>query len=69
MRYADIIRGVTTQMNNEEASLFDKFAKSSRLIHNKLSEREQLVIDNLVKKNIVTRLNEDDEIVYRKTAI
>jgi transcription initiation factor IIE alpha subunit len=68
MRIVELLNNVSMPITNEEAELLEYFNNESDLIKAKLSEREQVVANNLVNRDVLYRLRENDRIIYRKKA-
>ena len=62
MRFNELISHFEIQTTNEEAELLDKI--KDVMIPEQFTEREQTVIENLVKKSLITKIVEDDGKVY-----
>jgi len=68
MRYAELKSDVLTQVNNEQFVLLRKLRTNETLRHSELTEREQVVMRQLVTSDIADYINEGDDVVYRKKA-
>ena len=62
MKLNDLISHFEIQTTNEETELLDKI--QDVMIPEQFTEREQTVIENLVKKSLITKIVEDDGKVY-----
>lgn len=66
MKIIEIMGGVQLPITNEEADLLKKFDESSLVNKSNLSEREQLLANQLVNKNVLYRRHQDGRIEYQK---
>lgn len=66
MRYVELLTNVTLPINNEEAEVLAKFNESAEICKSDFSPREQLLANQLVNKEVLTRKNNGQEIVYKK---
>ena len=62
MKLNDLISHFEIHTTNEETELLDKL--TDVMIPEQFTEREQTVIENLVKKSLITKIVEDDGKVY-----
>lgn len=67
MKIVELITdNISVAVTNEEVDLIKK-VKDNPLLKRDLSEREQLVANNLVNKNVLSRTkNEQGSVVYKK---
>ena len=67
MRIVELLNNITLPITNEEANLLDRFDdKTTVLFKSKLDEREQLIANSLVNKDVLLRLQEDGKIAYKR---
>jgi len=67
MKIVEFMSGLQLPITNEEADLIDKFKDTSLLIDKKtLTEREQVIANQLVNKGLLVRHNDDGQIKYRR---
>jgi hypothetical protein len=60
MKYTEILGGIQTWINNEENELVEAVQKHGRLRHKDLDERQLEHCNNLVKRGILMRQNDQD---------
>lgn len=69
MKIIEIMGGLQLPITNEEVDLLNKFdTKDSIVGKNSLTEREQMLANQLVNKGVLIRKNQDGKINYRKQA-
>lgn len=66
MRIVEISNKLQLPITNEEAELLDKFEEAGIILKSELNERQQLVANQLVVKDLVLRKNQDGKITYKK---
>ena len=67
MRIVELLNNITLPITNEEANLLDRFNNETPvLFKSKLDEREQLIANSLVNKDVLLRLQEDGRIAYKR---
>ena len=65
MKIKELLSGIQVPITNEEAEVFDKLGEST--LKSELSEREQLLANSLVTKDLVSRRkNADGKIIFCK---
>lgn len=66
MRELDLLSGMRTFISNEEHLLLDKLRalEGHQILKNALDEREQLVANRLVHKDVLTRIKKDGKLCY-----
>ena len=62
MRAWELISGIQVPISEEEAELIEDLASDE---DKKLSEREEIVAENLVKKGVLDRIEEKDHDRFR----
>ena len=60
MKYTEILGGIQTWVNNEENELVEAVQKHGRLRHKDLDERQLEHCNNLVKRGILIRQEDQD---------
>lgn len=66
MKAIDLPSGFSTLISNEESLLLSKVAgHPDGLAKSALDEREQTVANNLVKKDVLTRVKTEGKLYYR----
>lgn len=66
MKIVELINHVQIALNNEQADLLGRFQHESNISKNALSEREQLIANQLTQQDILLRRNENGQITYKK---
>jgi hypothetical protein len=65
MKIVELTNKVLLPLNNEENSLLEKF-ESTSIAKSQLSEREQVIANQLTVKDVLVRTNEEGKIHYKK---
>mgnify|MGYP003636264175 FL=1 len=68
MRFTEFKKGISVAITNEEQEILEKIRDQGDISKKKLSEREQVIANQLVVKNMVVRKKINDDITYRKTS-
>ena len=66
MKIVELLSNVQVAITNEQADLLGRFQHESKIEKNKLTEREQLIANQLTTQDILLRRNENGQIVYTK---
>lgn len=66
MKIVELINKVHVPITNEESDFLGKFHENKQVLKKDLHEREIVVANHLVNKDVLYRKNEDGQIVYRK---
>lgn len=66
MRIFELTGGLTVPLTNEENDLLLKFELNEELARRSLNEREIVVANNMVNKDVLYRQNKDGRLSYRK---
>ena len=66
MKYTEILGGIQTWVNNEENELVEAVQKTGRIRHTDLDERQLEHCNNLVKRGILIRQQDEQGDVYFK---
>lgn len=61
MKLNSLISQFTIAMSNEEAALFEKIQQPTSILD--FSERERHVMKNLIRKSLVTKVNNNGDIL------
>jgi hypothetical protein len=64
MKLNDLISHFEIQTTNEETELLDKI--EDVMIPEQFTEREQTVIENLIRKSLITKIVEDEKVYLVK---
>ena len=65
MRLRNIIQDYTIYVNNEEQDLLDKLPERA-VDRATISEREQVIADQLIRKSLLKKLNKNGVILVQK---
>lgn len=64
MKFVSLPSGFNTLISNEESLLLDQISQTGQVSRSELNEREQVVANNLVKKDVLTRRKIDGKLYY-----
>lgn len=67
MKIVEVTNNLTVAITNEEADVLLQFDEDTPVIaKGELNERQQILANQLVNKNLLLRKNEDGRIIYKK---
>jgi hypothetical protein len=66
MRIIEVLQGLSMPVTNEEADLLSKFYDNSSVSRQDLNEREIVLANNLVVKDVLYRKNQNGQVTYYK---
>jgi len=66
MKIIEITNGLTLALSNEEAAILKKFKMGEKKLLSDLSEREEVVCNNLVRKDVMARCKIDGKPAYNR---
>lgn len=66
MKIVELLNKVQLPITNEEADLLSRFESGKFVPRSELNERQQLVANQLVVKDVLLRRNQDGKIFYKK---
>lgn len=66
MKIIEVTQGLTMPITNEEADLLSKFREGNSVSRKDLKEREITIANNLVNKDVLSRINYDGRVTYTK---
>lgn len=66
MKIVEITEGLSIILNNEEADLLKKYSFEEAVSKKSLTEREQIIANQLVIKDLLLRKNIDGTIQYSR---
>ena len=67
MKIVEFMGGIQLPITNEESDILNKFQDTEFIIEkSSLTEREQVIANQLVNKGVLIRRNQDGKIHYRK---
>ena len=68
MKIVELYNNLHMPVNNEEAELLERFIGVTPIAKSHLTEREQILANQLTVKDVLLRTNEDGKIYYKKRA-
>lgn len=68
MRIIELTNKISIPLSNEESDLLNMFEGDEAISKNKLEPREQLLANQLVVKEVLQRISQNGEIIYKKRA-
>ena len=66
MKIVELLNKVNVPINNEQADLLGRFLHEPKILKSQLSEREQLIANQLTMQDVLLRRNENGQIFYKK---
>jgi hypothetical protein len=67
MRIVELLNNITLPITNEEAEVLDMFTEDHHAIRkSKLDPRHVEMANRLVNKDVLYRINENGQIIYKK---
>ena len=67
MKIVEVTKHLTVAITNEEAEVLDRFDEDTPVVAKReFTDRQQLMANQLVNKDILLRKNEDGRIIYKK---
>lgn len=66
MKIIEVLQGLSMPVTNEEADLLSKFYDNSSVSRQDLNEREIVLANNLVIKDVLYRKNQNGQVTYYK---
>lgn len=67
MKIIEVTHGLTLMITNEEADLLLKFDEQTPVVlKRELDQRQQLMANSLVNKNVLLRLKENGNVIYKR---
>jgi transcription initiation factor IIE alpha subunit len=66
MRIVELLSKIHLPINNEEAEILDMFTEDKEVFKKDLNERQQILANQLVNKDVLYRLKENGRVKYRK---
>ena len=67
MKIVEVTKQLTVAITNEEADMLLQFDEDTPVVaKGDLNERQQILANQLVNKNLLLRKNEDGRIIYKK---
>ena len=66
MRIVELLNNISLPITNEEAEVLDMLNDRKELRKSELDERQQIMANQLVNKDVLYRINENGRISYKK---
>jgi hypothetical protein len=66
MKIVELLNNIKIPLTNEEWELLSKFNDSTMVLKSKLDDRDQLIANSLVKKDVLIRKTNEGKTYYRK---
>ena len=66
MRIVELLNNISLPITNEEAEVLDMLNDRKELRKSDLDERQQIMANQLVNKDVLYRINENGRITYKK---
>lgn len=66
MKIVELLSKIQVPINNEQSDLLDRFQHEPKISKNQLSEREQVIANQLTSQDILLRKNNNGQIIYTK---
>ena len=66
MRIVELLNNISLPITNEEAEVLDMLNDRKELRKSELDERQQLMANQLVNKDVLYRISENGRITYKK---
>ena len=66
MRIVELLNNITLPITNEEAAVLDLLDNRKELPKAELDERQRIMANHLVNKDVLYRVNENGRITYKK---
>jgi transcription initiation factor IIE alpha subunit len=66
MRIVELLNNISLPITNEEAEVLDMFEDQKELRKQELDPRLQIMANRLVNKDVLYRINENGQIIYKK---
>jgi len=66
MRIVELINNISLPITNEEADVLDMLNDRKELRKSDLDDRQQIMANQLVNKDVLYRINENGRITYKK---
>ena len=67
MKIVEVTSNLTVRITNEEADLYNRFDEATPVMaKHELNDRERLIANQLVNKDLLLRKNQDGQIIYKK---
>ena len=66
MKIVELLNKLSISLTNEESDLLGKFSTSDKIKKRELTEREKIIANSLVNKDVLTRFKHEGKITFQK---
>jgi hypothetical protein len=66
MKIVELLNNIQLPLTNEQADLLGRFLEEPTISKKALSEREQVIANQLTAQDVLLRRNENGQITYKK---
>lgn len=66
MKIVELLSGINQHVSNEEYTVYRSFSNGTTRYKQDLNEREVVIANQLVNKDLLVRINEQGKIFYKK---
>lgn len=66
MKIVELLNKIRIPITNEESDILGQFDDNKQIAKERMSDRQQLIANQLVNKDVLFRRNENGKIYYRK---
>ena len=66
MKIVELLNNIQLPITNEQADLLGRFLNEPTISKKSLSEREQIIANQLTAQDVLLRRNENGQITYKK---
>jgi hypothetical protein len=66
VKIVELLNNIQLPINNEQADLLGRFLHEPTISKKSLSEREQVIANQLTAQDVLLRRNENGQITYKK---
>ena len=69
MKIVELFNHISVPITNEEADVLGRFREQEIVERSEFDERERMLANQLVNKDVLLRKNQDGKIIYKKKFI
>ena len=66
MKIVELVNHISVPITNEEADVLGRFREQEIVERSEFNERERMLANQLVNKDVLLRKNQDGKIIYKK---
>jgi len=66
VKIVELLNNITLPITNEESAILDQFDDNQVILKADLDARSQLIANQLVNKDVLSRAHHNGKVVYRK---